>query len=100
MTFRTINDVKRANRKRGHYWFSPDTLRWFRSRIETELVAGRCFITSEQQDDNHPRLFTVREAYPDGDIGTVGSFQQHATLHDAHSAMHLHLATTTNDESE
>lgn len=87
-TFKTMADVKRANRAAGGHWFSPDTLRFFRGRIESELMAGRYFVSSEQFDDGSPRLFTVREVDADGDISTVGDFQEHKTKSSAERAIH------------
>jgi hypothetical protein len=89
--FQTMADVKRANRAKGHHWFSTDTMRWFRCKIESELIAGRLFVTSERFDDGSPRLFTVRKVYPDADIGTVGEFQEHRTKNAALAAAHAAL---------
>ena len=75
--FGTMADVKEANRAIGHHWFEPSSMRFFRSRVGQTLYGGRYFISSEQFDDQSPRLYTVREVKPDGSIGTVGQFQGH-----------------------
>lgn len=91
MTPRTMADVKRANKASGHYWFSRSTMDFFACQIETELVGGRMFVTSEKSPYG-PRAYTVREAVDGGtEISTVGEFQEHATLEDATRAMHAAL---------
>lgn len=92
MRYANMADVKRANKAVGGCWFSLSTMRFFRTRIETELitrgVSGRqVFVTSEQFNDDSPRLFTIREALPGGSIKTVGEFQQYASLSDARAAV-------------
>lgn len=85
--FTTMADVKRANKAAGQFWFSPDTMRFFRGRIESELVAGRWFVSSEQYDDESPRLYTVREVQPDASIETIGDFQGYRTKAAARKAI-------------
>ena len=79
MTYRTMDDVRRANAAIGSHWFEPSTLRFFNSRPGRTLYGGRYFVTSERYDDDHPRLYTIREVTPDGNIETVGEFQAYAT---------------------
>lgn len=81
--FKTINEIKQANKNAGKFWFSPDTLRFFKSKIHNKVYGGRFFITSEQYDYNAPRLYTIREASADGSIDTVGKFQEYQTLNQA-----------------
>ena len=80
--FWDMSEVRRANEDRGHYFFEPATLRFFRSRIGSTLYGGRFFVTSEQHVSPmfgaDPRRYTVREAMPDGSIDTVGDFQAYA----------------------
>lgn len=78
--FWDMNEVERANADLGHYWFSPDTKRFFHSRIGDTLYGGRYFISSECREPGEtPRLYTIREANPDGSIDTVGDFQEYST---------------------
>ena len=73
--FNTIAEVKRANREAGFYFFSPDTMRFFASRIESGLYKNQCFITSEKRcfsDDT--RVFKVRRARPDGSIENMSEW--------------------------
>ncbi|MGO9964460.1 MAG: hypothetical protein ACLPUG_13680 [Acidimicrobiales bacterium] len=95
--FKTIEDVKRANREAGYHFFDKDTCRFFGSRIGETLYAGRYFITSEQQPGwrpcgsgwvhEHPRGWTIREAHQDGSVSTVGEFQEFATRSAALAAL-------------
>lgn len=87
--FSTMYEVIEANRASGHHWFSPSSMRFFGTRIESELIEGRWFVTSECQDDaTMPRMFTVREVTDEGrTIETVGEFMAYATLADAQTAI-------------
>ncbi len=84
--YANIADIKRANKALGHYFFEPDTMRFFNSRVGSKVYGGRYFITSEQREP-YPyrdmsgnlqpateRRYTIREAMPDGSISTVGDF--------------------------
>lgn len=82
MTFRDMEEVRQANREAGDFWFSPDTLRFFNSVVESDLIDGRYFVTSEQGPDM-PRKFSVREVREDATVQTVGEFYAYDTLEDA-----------------
>ena len=90
--FKSTTEIRQANADCGHYWFSPDTLRFFNSRIGLTVFGGRYFWTSEQYDWNSPRRYTIREATADGMISTVGEFQAYATSQDAIRAIRRLLA--------
>jgi hypothetical protein len=89
-TFTSMAAVRAAFSSAGNPWFSRDTMKWFNCKIESSLIGGRYFITSEQHDD-YPRLYSVRKVvrYENGGIGidTIGEFQQHATLQAAREAL-------------
>jgi hypothetical protein len=77
----TIAEIKRINAAAGQHYFSPDTMRFFRSQVHGPArvtKSGRVyFVTSEQREPDCPRLYTVREFYPEtGDIKTRSQFQQ------------------------
>jgi hypothetical protein len=72
MPFASMAEVKAANRAAGYYWFSPDTMKFFDSRVETGVIGGRFFVTSEIPPDVGRRRYTIREALDDGSITTVG----------------------------
>ena len=73
--FRTISDVKAANRSLGHHWFDRDTVRFFRSKIHGKMIAGRFFVSSSQfvgsDGDQFPRAFKVQVASDTGAVDTV-----------------------------
>lgn len=90
--FKTVAEIKQANREAGQHFFSPDTLRFFRSRIESDVLGGRLFITSEQfvasTGEADPRRYTVRVANDDASsINTVHGFQEFDSLEEAHEAI-------------
>jgi hypothetical protein len=85
--YQTMADVKDANRRIGNHWFDRSTMRFFNTKIESGLIGGKYFITSERYDDDRPRLFTVRRADPDGTIDTVGEFQGYHSREDAREAI-------------
>ena len=89
----TIQEMKRMNKEAGQFWFSPQTLRFFNSRISSLVVQAeqnedlKLFVTSERMDWNSPRLYSVRVFnYSTCKVDTVGEFQEYATLEDAKAA--------------
>lgn len=91
-TFSSIPALKAAANNAGSHWFSKGAMQFFSSKIESGMIAGRFFVTSEQCDADSPRLYSVRvvtrdaAATPSLSIDTVGDFQAHATLTDAKAA--------------
>lgn len=85
--FSNMTDIKTANRELGHHFFDADTMRFFRSRVESDVIGGRYFITSEQYEsstgERAPRRYTVRVAKNNGDVDTVGEFQAFSTKAEA-----------------
>tara|TARA_Y100001938_G_scaffold147224_1_gene227962 strand:- start:89 stop:409 length:321 start_codon:yes stop_codon:yes gene_type:complete len=80
-----MNQLSRYNGNRNYYFFSPDTMRFFSSRIQTTPpYKGRVFVTSERMNWNSPRYYTVRVIQPSGNIETIGDFQGFATRQSAH----------------
>ena len=75
-----------AQLRKAHmgYFFSKDTMAFFKSRVESKLYNGTYFITSEQFEDE-AREFTVRKWIDNADIETVG--ERHASLDDAKNAI-------------
>ena len=84
--FRTMDDVKRANRDASQHWFDTATIKFFNSKYSSELVEGRWFWSSEKAP-GEPRRYTVREVTPDGHISTVGEFQAYGTREAAQRAI-------------
>lgn len=91
----TVTELKQRNASNGGYWFTPDTMRWFKSRVQADVFVGQSysyFVSSERQDWDSPRLFTVRAMGADGRVVTVGDFQQYASRTAALGAARRHAA--------
>ena len=71
-TWSSIAEVRKANRQLGHHWFDRDTMAFFASRVETGILGGRYFVSSEQYSEDTPRRYTVRAVNSDGSIDTLG----------------------------
>lgn len=85
----SIEEIKQANKAAGSHSFSPNTMRFFRSRVGFRVYPvkdGAFFTTSERYDNSTPRLYTVRRAYDDGRIETMGEFQAYNTSGEASKA--------------
>ena len=86
-SFTDTNDIQRHHRG---YWFSKDTMRFFQSRISQNVYYGKdllFFVSSERQNYDTPRLYTVRAYDPKNDrIQTVGEFQGYKTSGGANKA--------------
>jgi len=67
-------------------WFNGDTMRFFNSVVESDLIGGKYFVTSEKFNEKQPRLFTVREASKNR-IRSIDGFQSHASLNSALGAI-------------
>ena len=89
----SIDQIKYLNKQKGMYWFSPDTLRFFHSRVSQNayVVNGMAyFISSEQRKSDTPRKYTIRKAnLESGDICTVGEFQAYDSNAQAMSALKM-----------
>lgn len=70
--FRTIAEIRRKNQSIGHHWFDRSTIEFFKTRFESDVLAGRFFVTSEQPPSG-PREFSVRRANDDGTVSTIVS---------------------------
>lgn len=69
----TIHELKVLNEKNGGCWFEPATMRFFGTKIESGIICGKYFITSEQPPRG-PRAYSVRSFDDQGDVSTVGEF--------------------------
>jgi hypothetical protein len=90
----TLEQIKRANADAGNHWFSPDTLRFFSSRISSTTYgpdsAGRVYFVSSERsgfDYDTPRKYSVRYFTPETrGIDTHGEFLAYDTLAQAQAA--------------
>lgn len=76
--FKSLAEVKKANKGIGHHWFDTDTMKFWKTRLETDLLGHRYFVTSDEMFDRS-RAYTIRQANDDGTIDTVGDFGQYKT---------------------
>ena len=81
----TISKAIALNKKVGHHWFGREAMNFFSTRIESVMRRKKYFITSDQQGDFEPRLFTVREFnWATGAVSTKSKFQEFKTREDAY----------------
>ena len=104
----STDDIRAVADHAGSHFFSPDTMRFFQSRILSgvwapdghQTVEGRrfFFVTSERYGDDAPRHYAVRmmtlgsqrDDRPAVDIVTVGDY--HDTARAAHRAAQAEAA--------
>ena len=95
MSFKTIAEVRAANKAAGHHFFERSTMRFFDSAVESALYGGRFFVTSEKGPvAESVRRYTVREVSQDGKVSTRGEFQAYRTIEDAREAARELAAAT------
>lgn len=90
-----LQQAKKIYARTGHHFFDANTMRFWGSKIETDLFENRCFVTSEDNFDQTSRFYNVRRFGKDfSTIDTVGEFNSHVTLDDAVAAA---LAVTSEE---
>ena len=82
----TMEDVLEASQEAGDHWFEESTMRFFKTTIESELIYGRYFITSEVNPCGILR-YSVRtvkfnEFGEYASIDTIGAFHSFDTMAD------------------
>ncbi len=89
----TMDGIRAALEAVGSHFFDRNTLRFFRSRILSDVFSGSggvYFVTSEQfefRGQTEPRAYTVRQFHPEtATIDTVGEFQTYPTAGRAKTA--------------
>ena len=81
---KTLAQFKALNKKKGRHWFDKDTLEYWATKFETDLISGRFFITSEKDFSGLKRLYTVRGVnWETGQVSTIGDFQAHLDTYKA-----------------
>lgn len=81
-----IDIIKANNLLAGQFFFSRDTMKFFKSKVFSTVYGERYFITRETNPSGETR-FTVREAHDGGKhITTVGPFFSFRTLPEAREA--------------
>ena len=81
----TMADVKRRNKEAGYFFFSPGTMKFFACRIESELIRGKYFITSEKAGfETAKRGYNVRVFDSEtGAVANAGQFNGFKTKEEA-----------------
>lgn len=85
-TIYTVDDLRRANDRIGGHFFSPDTMKFFGTRINDQCIyGGRYFITTETKAPDGVGKYYVRsfDIVTDSDsvygyrinFGTVANFR-------------------------
>lgn len=89
--FTSIPAVKAAFNAAGNFWFGRSTMRFFNTKIESSLIGGRYFITSERYEIEEPKLFNIRKVVRESDgrldIETVGEHMTYTTKQQALNAL-------------
>ena len=84
----SIDDLENHYRRmtQGH-WFDTDTMRFFKSRLSSDLFYGKgviLFISSEKCGHEYPRKYTIRKYTPGtGEITDIGGFQAYSYINKA-----------------
>lgn len=86
----TLDELKGNNARNGMHFFSPDTLRFFRSRVSARIYrradGRRAYFVTSEKARGCPRRYTVRYTDDGGaTIHTAGKFQGFARSHTAHA---------------
>ena len=85
-----MHQAKQEYRRSGGHFFDPESMRFFKSHIETPLVDDCLFVTSETDFWDVHRLYTVRRFNADyTEVLDVGTFQVYRTLAEAKAAMNV-----------
>ncbi len=77
--FKTMQQVRQAHPK----FFSKGAMSFFNSVIETDLIGGTYFVTSERYKYDAPKEYTIRKVARHRAMRKEGLFQQYKTLKDA-----------------
>lgn len=83
---RTISELRALAKENGSHWFDASSMRFFGTKIESDVVRGNYFVTSEQPPHG-PRKFTLRSFDNEARIGTIGEFCSFPTKRDAIAAI-------------
>lgn len=66
------------------HFFDKETMKFWNSNIETNLIDDKYFITSEDNFNREKRLYTIREFKDDySDVSNICGFQSFDNIEDA-----------------
>ena len=86
----SIADLERLNAENGKHWFSPESMRFFNCSLphSAKLHNGKAYFVSGEKYNDEPRLYTIRAVnMANGDVDTVGEFQEYYTPATAKAAI-------------
>ncbi len=78
-----LAEVRAANEKLGHSWFSAETTSYHGARVETDLIGGFYFVESrfsEPGDDQSPRIYAPVVAQPNGAVQYLDALTQYDSV--------------------
>lgn len=83
----TLDEFKHLNESKGKFYFSPDTMSFFKSEVEYWTNSG-FFITSEKGPAQTKKMFTIRRAnFETGNVENISKFQEYKTFDAAKTVM-------------
>ena len=72
------------SRNHGNYFFTPDTIRFWNSKVVAGMFPNNTFVTSEDNYDRSKTLYTARlYDWRTHSVETIGEFQAFSTMEDA-----------------
>jgi hypothetical protein len=84
--YSTIDEIKTANKKIGHSWFSEATSKEHGSKVESEVIGGFYYVESSFHyvgDPDSGRAYRAVAASPDGSISYLAGGDVFTTAADA-----------------
>jgi len=100
----TISEIRAINREKGFYFFSRDTMEFFKSKVFPDVFSAyerSYFITSEKACfDNPTRVYKVRVFNQvNGDVRSADR-ETYPTVGQARKAARQHCLNNTDRETE
>ena len=77
---KTITELKALNQANGWHWFDKPAVAFFARRVESGILPGNMFISSEALGENGTRVYTPRQFNEQGRILRVGKPDRYLTL--------------------
>jgi hypothetical protein len=68
--FHSLTELKAFHKEQGGHWFDRNSMKYFNTKIESSLIAGKYFIYSNKMP-YYDRYYKIAEAYPSGNIFPV-----------------------------
>lgn len=89
--FKTMTEIKKANKKAGSHWFEKATMDFFGTIIEEKILFGKYFFTQDRVSSACNYRYSIRRANKNGSIDTIGQFHKYFTMADAEKALSHHM---------